>query len=123
MLAVDSLKPTAAAVVACVALRDVDRAIDAGIFPEGFFSIDDGWQVAAVACTLIAFDFESVHRLAADERRFAIRTAGMRLRGNLSGGMTSRPLANSREELFDDIAGLALAQHPRFAQLTLIAFA
>lgn len=79
-LAVDMLRPTEAAVVARVALRDVNRAIDERILPEGFFSIDDGRRVAAVACTLIAFYFDSAKRLTSDERLFAIREAGVRLR-------------------------------------------
>jgi uncharacterized protein (DUF433 family) len=79
-LAVDMLKPTEAAVVARVALRDVNRAIDERILPEGFFSVDDGRRVAAVACTLIAFYFDSAKRLTSDERLFAIREAGVRLR-------------------------------------------
>lgn len=79
-LAVDMLKPTEAAVVARVAVRDVNRAIDERLLPEGFFSIDDGRRVAATACTLIAFYFDSAKRLTSDERLFAIREAGVRLR-------------------------------------------
>ncbi|MDA8349392.1 MAG: DUF433 domain-containing protein [Pseudomonadota bacterium] len=78
-LAADMLKPTEAAVVARVALRDVNRAIDERILPEGFFSIDDGRHVAALACTFIAFYFETAKRLTSEERLFAIREAGARL--------------------------------------------
>ncbi len=56
---VDMLKPTEAAVVARVALRDVNRAIDEHILPEGFFSVDDGRRVMATACALISFYFDS----------------------------------------------------------------
>lgn len=80
ILTADMLKPTEAAVVARVALRDVNRAIDERILPEGFFSIDDGRHVAAVACTLIAFYFDSAKQLTSEERLFAIREAGTRLR-------------------------------------------
>jgi uncharacterized protein (DUF433 family) len=73
------LKPSEAAVVARVALRDVNRVIDEHILPEGFFSIDDGRRVAAAACTLIAFYFDSAKRLTSEERLFAIREAGARL--------------------------------------------
>ncbi|MGH8229825.1 MAG: DUF433 domain-containing protein [Steroidobacteraceae bacterium] len=79
-LAVDMLKPTEAAVVARVALRDVNRAIDERILPEGFFSIDDGRRVAAIACTLIAFYFDTAKRLTSDERLSTIQEAGVRLR-------------------------------------------
>ncbi|HVW56027.1 MAG TPA: DUF433 domain-containing protein [Rhizobiaceae bacterium] len=75
----DLLKPTEAAVVACVALRDVNRMIDERILPEGFFSLDEGRHVAATACTLIAFYFDSAKRLTSEERLFAIREAGSRL--------------------------------------------
>lgn len=94
-LAVDMLKPTEAAVVARVALRDVNRAIDEHILPEGFFSIDDGRRVATVACTLIAFYFDSAKRLTSDERLFAIREAGVRLRKL---HIRPRPLASLVEE-------------------------
>jgi uncharacterized protein (DUF433 family) len=73
------LKPTEAAVVARVALRDVNRAIDERILPEGFFSLDDGRRIAASACTLISFYFDSAKRLTSDERLFAVREVGGRL--------------------------------------------
>ena len=73
------LKPTEAAVVARVALRDVNRVIDERILPEGFFSLDDGRRVAATACTLISFYFDSAKRLTSEERLFAIREVGVRL--------------------------------------------
>jgi uncharacterized protein (DUF433 family) len=78
--AADMLKPTEAAVVARVTLRDVNRVIDERILPEGFFSLDDGRRVAATACTLIAFYFDSAKRLTSEERLFAIREVGSRLR-------------------------------------------
>jgi len=77
--AADMLRPSEAAVVARVALRDVNRVIDEHILPEGFFSLDDGRRVAATACTLIAFYFDSAKRLTSEERIFAIREAGSRL--------------------------------------------
>jgi uncharacterized protein (DUF433 family) len=77
--AADMLKPSEAAVVARVTLRDVNRAIDERILPEGFFSLDDGRRVTAAACALIAFYFDSAKHLTSDERLFAIREAGSRL--------------------------------------------
>jgi uncharacterized protein (DUF433 family) len=77
--AADMLKPTEAAVVARVALRDVNRVIDEHILPDGFFSLDNGRHVAAAACALIAFYFDSAKRLTSEERLFAIREAGSRL--------------------------------------------
>ncbi|WP_246722017.1 MULTISPECIES: DUF433 domain-containing protein [unclassified Methylosinus] len=75
----DMLKPSEAAVVACVALRDVNRVIDEHILPEGFFSLDDGRRVTATACTLIAFYFDSAKHLTSEERLFAIREVASRL--------------------------------------------
>ena len=73
------LRPTEAAVVASVALRDVNRAIDEHILPEGFVSHDDGRRVAFTACMLISFYFESAERLTAKERTCTIHEAGLRL--------------------------------------------
>jgi uncharacterized protein (DUF433 family) len=77
--AADMLKPTEAAVVARVALRDVNRVIDEHIIPTDFLSLEDGRRVAATACTLIAFYFDSAKRLTSEERLFVIREAGSRL--------------------------------------------
>jgi uncharacterized protein (DUF433 family) len=77
--AANMLRPAEAAVVARVALRDVNRVIDEHILPEGFFSLDDGRHIVAIACSLIAFYFDSAGRLTAEERLFAIREAGSRL--------------------------------------------
>jgi hypothetical protein len=71
--ATDMLKLTEAAVVARVALRDVNRVIDERLLPEGFFSLDDGRRVAATACGLISFYVDSAKRLTSQERLFAIR--------------------------------------------------
>lgn len=79
--AADMLRPTEAAVVARVALRDVNRVIDEHILPEWFVSVDDGRRVAATACTLIAFYFDSARRLTSEERLFAVREAGARMHG------------------------------------------
>ena len=91
--ATDMLKPSEAAVVARVALRDVNRVIDEHILPDGFFSLDDGRHVAATACTLIAFYFDSAKRLTSEERLFAIREVGSRLHR-----FRSRALASLIEE-------------------------
>jgi uncharacterized protein (DUF433 family) len=74
------LKTTQAAVVAGVELREVNRAIDEGILPDDFFSVDDGRSVAPAGCMLIAFYVGSAEQLTAKERRFVMRTAEGRLR-------------------------------------------
>jgi uncharacterized protein (DUF433 family) len=78
------LKTTEAAVVSRVTLRDVNRVIDEGILPEGFFTNDDGRYVLAAACTLISFYFESAGALTSEERLFAIRVTVPRLRRSVS---------------------------------------
>lgn len=75
----DMLRPTEAAVVAGVDLRDINRVIDERILPNDFFANDDGRRVMATACTLISFYIGSAKRLTSDERLFAIREFGPRL--------------------------------------------
>jgi uncharacterized protein (DUF433 family) len=76
----ETLKPTEAAVVARVEVRDINRVIDEHILPADFFAIDDGRRVWAVACSLISFYFSAATRLTADERSMTIEVAGERLR-------------------------------------------
>ncbi len=78
--AAEMLKPTEAAVVARVSVRDVHRMIDERILPETLVSLDDGRRVLGAACGLVSFYFESADRLTADERRFAIQEASTLLR-------------------------------------------
>lgn len=80
LLAVEMLKPTEAAVVARVSVRDVNRVIDEHILPDSMVSLEDGRRVLGAACSLIIFYFDSADRLTADERRFAIHEAGTLLR-------------------------------------------
>lgn len=68
-----------AAVVAHVSLRDVNRAIDEQILPGDLYRIDDGRHVAADACSLISFYFETADQLTAEARLGVIRTVGPRL--------------------------------------------
>jgi uncharacterized protein (DUF433 family) len=109
--ATDMLKPTEAAVVARVALRDVNRAIDERILPEAFLSLDDGRRIAATACALISFYFDSAERLTSEERLFAIREAGSRLHR-----LRARALASLVEEdwtVRDDFLTIDLAPFVR----------
>ena len=80
----EMLKTTEAAVVSRVALRDVNRMIDEGILPEGFFTHDDGRHVLAAGCILISFYFESAKSLTSEERLFVIKVAVPRLRRSVS---------------------------------------
>jgi uncharacterized protein (DUF433 family) len=85
----EMLKTTEAAVVSRVALRDVNRVIDEGILPTGFFGHDDGRYVLASACTLIYFYFDSARSLTSEERQFAIHVAEPRLRRSSSAAMSA----------------------------------
>jgi uncharacterized protein (DUF433 family) len=76
------LTASEAAAVAAVSVRDVHRLIDESILPASFFGGGTGRHVLAVACSLIAFYFESAKRLTAEERLWAIKSAEPRLRGN-----------------------------------------
>lgn len=75
----DMLKPSEAAVVAHVALRDVHRVIDERILPDDLFSTDDGRHVHIHACFLIDFYFHSANSLTSEERLRTINEAGFRL--------------------------------------------
>jgi uncharacterized protein (DUF433 family) len=72
------LKPSEAAVVARVAVRDVNRVIDERILPDAFYRVDEGRSVTVSACVLISFYFDSAARLTADERVTTIRELGVR---------------------------------------------
>lgn len=72
------LKPTEAAIVAGVPLRDVNRVIDERILPDAFYRTDDGRSISATACVFISFYFDSADRLTAEERLAAIREMGSR---------------------------------------------
>lgn len=112
-IATGMLKPSEAAVVARVALRDVHRVIDERILPETFFSLDEGRRVAATACMLIAFYVDSARRLTSEERLMAIRAIGPRLHAS-----RARPLAALADEdwtVRDDFLTIDLTS---FAQRT-----
>lgn len=79
MMTMEMLRPAEAAVVAHVALRDVNRVIDEGILPESLFSIDNGRHVRTTACILIDFYFNSAKSLTSEKRILAIVEAGSRL--------------------------------------------
>lgn len=74
------LKPSEAAVVAGVSVREVNRVIDEGILPDDFLDTEDGRRIAAAACFLIAFYVDSAERLTPKERRFIVHEASTRLR-------------------------------------------
>src|SRR5712691_2327292 len=77
------LTPSEAAVVASVSVRDVNRVIDESILPDEFIRVGDGRHVVVAGCSLIAFYFESANRLTSEQRLWAIKAAGPRLKRSL----------------------------------------
>ena len=69
---IELLKPSEAAVVSCVRVRDINRVIDESILPDMLVSRDDGRWISSSACAFIAFYFASATRLTADERLHTI---------------------------------------------------
>jgi uncharacterized protein (DUF433 family) len=75
------LRTTEAAAVSGVSVREVNRAIDEGILPTGFTSIENGRTLVPAACMVISFYFGSAGSLTTDERMRTIAHAESRLRG------------------------------------------
>jgi uncharacterized protein (DUF433 family) len=118
---VEMLKTTEAAVVSRVTLRDVNRVIDEGILPEGFFTLDNGRYVLPAACMLIAFYFASARRLTSEERLYAIKAAEPHLRKvRLSGlaGLLKEDWIVRDEFLTIDLAPFVRSTVERLDQLT-----
>lgn len=84
---VELLKPSEAAVVSGVRVRDVNRAIDEHIIPAALISRGDGRLIRPAACTFLAFYFMSAERLTSVERLSTIRALADRLK--LAKGKTS----------------------------------
>jgi uncharacterized protein (DUF433 family) len=74
------LTASEAAVVSNVSVRDVNRVIDESILPDDFIKLGNGRHVLVTGCPLIAFYFESAKQLTSEQRLWAIRSAGPRLR-------------------------------------------
>jgi uncharacterized protein (DUF433 family) len=116
----ETLKPTEAAMIASVALRDINRAIDEHILPAEFVSTNDGRRVSFGACSLIAFYFSSADRLTAEERLLAIREAGKRLRkfrGRSFASLLEEDWVLRREFLTIDFAPFLRRAHERLKRL------
>jgi uncharacterized protein (DUF433 family) len=96
----DMLKPTEAAVVAHVAVRDINRIFDEDIFPSEIFSslFDDNRRVSAIGCGLISFYFETALRLTAAERLSVVREVSERLSTEVMHTPLKRALAAMKAE-------------------------
>ncbi len=75
----EMLKVTEAAVVSQVNLREVNRAIDDNVLPEGWFVRNETRRISSDACWLITFYVESAEKLTVPERQFAIHTIALRV--------------------------------------------
>lgn len=113
----EMLRTTEAAAVSGVSVREVNRAIDEGILPEGFTSLENGRTVVPAACVVISFYFASAAFLTSDERMRTIAHATPRLRGWLA----SKPLNDNwtvrHEFLTIDLAPFAQRVAERLRQL------
>lgn len=76
----DLLTPAEAAVVADVPVRDVHRAIDERILPEGFYSSGEIRRILAAACPLISFYSVAARTLTAEQRVRIVATLSDRIR-------------------------------------------
>ena len=101
----DMLKPSEAAVVAQVALRDVNRVIDEGILPEYLYAIDDGRHVLPAACFLIAFYVDTAKDLTAERRMDTIKELGSRLHEH---NLPLLELLNMNWDVRDDVLKIDL---------------
>ena len=91
MTAMEMLRPTEAAVVSGVGLREVHHAIDRGVLPDEFVRLGEERRVSAIGCPLIAFYYGSAKRLTAEERLSAIRVVGRRIRAESAEPDFARP--------------------------------
>ena len=67
---IEMLTPTEAAVVSCVAVRDVNRVIDEKILPKGLYKVgrDRTRWFDVDACAFISFYFKAANQLTSEER-------------------------------------------------------
>jgi uncharacterized protein (DUF433 family) len=105
------LRATEAAVVARVALRDVNRVIDERILPDEFFTLEGGRHVRAAACSLISFYFASARHLTSEQRLHTIKEAGSRL--HRIGGRALDMLAEQDWMVRDEFLSIDLAPFVR----------
>ena len=76
----DMLRAAEAAVVSGVALREMNRAIDERILPQGFFTVEGGRHFTPGACIMMAFYSGSAGQLTPERRMHVMVQAEERLR-------------------------------------------
>lgn len=75
------LTPAEAAVVSCLSVRNVNRAIDEKILPSDLYEVgsDSARLLMASACVFLSFYFEAANRLTSEERQRIIGIASKEL--------------------------------------------
>ena len=83
------LTPAEAAFVANVSVRDIHRAIDEKILPEGFCTVAEVRRVRLAACPMVGFYVRAAAALTAAERLRMIRRFAERMASRLPEGTLS----------------------------------
>ena len=114
----EMLTPTEAAVVSCVAVRDVNRVIDEKILPKGLYKVgrDRTRWFDVDACAFISFYFKAANQLTSEERIDDSRCRA-RLPGEVAGVLEKEWIIRG-EFLTIDLAPFLRSVHQRLARLT-----
>ena len=114
----EMLTPTEAAVVSCVAVRDVNRVIDEKILPKGLYRVgrDRTRQFYVDACAFISFYFRAANQLTSEERLRTIIAASAQLQGEPVRVREEEWLIR-QEFLTIDLAPFLRSVHQRLARL------
>lgn len=115
---VETLTPAEAAVVAGVAVRDVNRVIDEKILPPRFYKTgrDRSRRLNADACAFISFYFGAAGQLTSEERLRTIVRASAGLRGE-AGGPPEKTWIIRNQFLTIDLAPFFKAVRQRLERL------
>jgi len=116
---IETLTPTEAAVVSCVAVRDVNRVIDEKILPEGLYKVDrDRTRRFSVdACAFISFYFKAANQLTSEERMRTIAAASARLQDEPVSALEKEWIIR-QEFLTIDLTPFLRSAHQRLARLS-----
>jgi uncharacterized protein (DUF433 family) len=115
---IETLTPTEAAVVSCVAVRDVNRVIDEKILPEGLYKVnrDRTRRFKVDACAFISFYFKAASQLTSEERMRTIAAASVRLQEEPVRALEKEWIIR-QEFLTIDLAPFLRSVHQRLARL------
>jgi len=115
---IEMLTPTEAAVVSCVAVRDVNRVIDEKILPEDLYQVasDRTRRFNIDACAFISFYFRAANQLTSEERMRTIAAANTRLREEPVGALEKEWIVR-QEFLTIDLAPFLRSAHQQLVRL------